>query len=205
MCGNTPTLAHFRHFSSLYTNEYRVSRYESFMQNKPNLPDTQMNITAVIIANYEENRPPTPRKNKPNSNPIKPNFQKDGNAPTSLLLTTNDQRLTTREAQNKPNSNPIKPNYSDLYRPKAGSFHPKGCSFRKEFDAAKSYDKKAASIRVVGLKFPWFLEEFDFGLGLLFFEHGFKVVLFHPFNVSVQPHHNVAYPNDELIIFACVS
>ena len=27
---------------------------------------------------------------------------KDGNAPTSLLLTTNDQRLATREAQNKP-------------------------------------------------------------------------------------------------------
>jgi len=34
------------------------------------------------------------------TNPI---FGKDGNAPTSLLLTTNDQRLTTREAQNKPN------------------------------------------------------------------------------------------------------
>jgi hypothetical protein len=37
----------------------------------------------------------------------KPNLPKDGNAPSSLLLTTNDQRLTTREAQNKPNSNPI--------------------------------------------------------------------------------------------------
>ena len=32
----------------------------------------------------------------------KPNLGKDGNAPTSLLLTTNDQRLATREAQNKP-------------------------------------------------------------------------------------------------------
>ena len=29
---------------------------------------------------------------------------------TSLVITTNDQRLTTREAKNKPNSNPIKPN-----------------------------------------------------------------------------------------------
>jgi hypothetical protein len=36
---------------------------------------------------------------------------KDGNAPSSLLLTTNDQRLATREAQNKPNSNPNKPNW----------------------------------------------------------------------------------------------
>ena len=33
----------------------------------------------------------------------KPNFGKDGTAPTSLLLTTNNQRLATREAQNKPN------------------------------------------------------------------------------------------------------
>ena len=32
----------------------------------------------------------------------KPNFRKDGNAPTSLLLTTNNQRLATREAKNKP-------------------------------------------------------------------------------------------------------
>ena len=32
----------------------------------------------------------------------KPNFGKDGTALTYLLLTTNNQRLTTREAQNKP-------------------------------------------------------------------------------------------------------
>ena len=40
----------------------------------------------------------------------KPNFGKDGNAPTSLLLTTNDQRLATREAQNKPKQTQFKPN-----------------------------------------------------------------------------------------------
>jgi hypothetical protein len=33
---------------------------------------------------------------------------------TSLLLTTNDQRLTTREAQNKPNSNPNKANFQSV-------------------------------------------------------------------------------------------
>jgi len=124
-CGENPTLAHFRHFSSPYTNEYRVSRIqprligisqsstsriqypassieypaptyrdfaklnienlessieypessiESFMQNKPNLLNAQINVTSVTIKNYEENRPPNPRKNKPNSNPIKPNW-----------------------------------------------------------------------------------------------------------------------------------
>ena len=33
----------------------------------------------------------------------KPNFRKKEMNPTSLLLTTNNQRLTNREAQNKPN------------------------------------------------------------------------------------------------------
>ncbi len=51
-----------------------ASRYESFLQNKPNLPDNQMNITAFIVKNYEEIRPSTPRKNKPNTNPNKPNY-----------------------------------------------------------------------------------------------------------------------------------
>ena len=45
----------------------------------------------------------------------KPNFGKVGIAPTYLLLTNNDQRLTTREAQNKPKTNPNKPNYSTLF------------------------------------------------------------------------------------------
>ncbi len=48
-----PTLAHFRHFSSLYTNEYRVSRYESFLQNKPNLLNAQMNVNTVLTKDYE--------------------------------------------------------------------------------------------------------------------------------------------------------
>ena len=52
-CGENPTLAHFRHFSSLYTNEYRVSRYESFMQNKPNLLDAQMNLKSFHTVDYE--------------------------------------------------------------------------------------------------------------------------------------------------------
>jgi len=44
-------------------------------KTNPNEPKTnpitkrpKMNVTSVTIANYEENRPPTPRKNKPNSN-----------------------------------------------------------------------------------------------------------------------------------------
>jgi hypothetical protein len=63
-CGENPTLAHFRHFSSLYTNEYRVSRYESFLQNKPNFPAHQMNATSVKTMNYEQITMNSPNKNK---------------------------------------------------------------------------------------------------------------------------------------------
>ncbi len=122
-----------------------------FSQNKPNLPDTKINVTSVTIKNYEEIRLPNPRKNKPKTNPNKPNYL-------------------------------------------ARSFHPQGC-----------YRPKAASIRVVGLKFPWLLEEFDFGLSLLLAEQLFELDSFYPFNVSVQPHHDVTFSNEELIIFACVS
>ncbi len=45
--------------------------YELFMQNKPNLPETQMNITPVTIRDYKENHPPGHPKNNHNSNPIK--------------------------------------------------------------------------------------------------------------------------------------
>ncbi len=61
-----PTLAHFRHFSSLYTNEYRVSRYESFMQNKPNLLNAQINVSSVLTKDYENARLGRRGKNKPN-------------------------------------------------------------------------------------------------------------------------------------------
>jgi len=42
------------------------------MQNKPNLLDTQINVTSVLIKNYEENRPPNSRKNKPKQTQFKP-------------------------------------------------------------------------------------------------------------------------------------
>jgi len=49
--------------------------YEVFMQNKPNLPNAQINVTSVIIANYEDIRPPNPAK----TNPIQTQLQKGPN------------------------------------------------------------------------------------------------------------------------------
>ena len=45
------------------------------MQNKPNLLNAQINVTSFITKDYQNKRLCSPRKNKPNSNPIKPNFK----------------------------------------------------------------------------------------------------------------------------------
>ncbi len=43
------------------------------MQNKPNLRNSQMNISNIITRNYKSFIPLAGYKNKPNSNPNKPN------------------------------------------------------------------------------------------------------------------------------------
>ena len=55
-------------YYSLFTNHYSL-----IMQNKPNLPDSQMNVTYFDRKDYEKKSDPTLGENKPNSNPNKPN------------------------------------------------------------------------------------------------------------------------------------
>jgi len=43
------------------------------MQNKPNLPKAQMNLTSLITVDYENKSNWTLGENKPNSKPIKAN------------------------------------------------------------------------------------------------------------------------------------
>ena len=66
----------------------------SFMQNKANLLNAQMNANKVITRDYENETLGKRGKNKPNTNPIKPN----------------QTQLKPIKCQNKPNTNPIKPN-----------------------------------------------------------------------------------------------
>ncbi len=81
-----PTLAHFRHFSSLYTNEYRVSRYESFMQNKPNLLNAQMNVNKVLTKDYENDNAFRPHENKANQSQSNPAPLRPEKYPPGLLF-----------------------------------------------------------------------------------------------------------------------
>ncbi len=76
-----PTLAHFRHFSSLLTNLPSTSvesplQISSFMQNKPNFRKSQVNVKSIHTVVYENKSNWTLGENKPNTKPIKANLPK---------------------------------------------------------------------------------------------------------------------------------
>ncbi|HIJ53199.1 MAG TPA: hypothetical protein HPP66_08605 [Planctomycetes bacterium] len=101
---DNPTLAHFRHFSSLFTN-FSSTTVESalqiahFMQNKPNFQKAKMNVSRVSTKNYAKWTLGQRGKNKPNSNPIQ--------TQTNPIKTNKMPKQT----QFKPKTNPIKPNF----------------------------------------------------------------------------------------------
>jgi len=84
-----PTLAHFRHFSSLFTNlrAYKAPLYNcrGFSTNQPfYAKQTQFqkksnDVSFLYTMIYENKSDRTLGENKPNSNPIKPNLRKGKN------------------------------------------------------------------------------------------------------------------------------
>ena len=69
-----PTLAHFRHFSSLLTNlpstfVENALQIDLFMQNKPNFRKSQMNVKSFNTVDYENKSNWTLGENKPKTNP----------------------------------------------------------------------------------------------------------------------------------------
>jgi hypothetical protein len=123
-----PTLAHFRHFSSLFTNlpAYKAAdiyvpiRHTStfvenplqihlFMQNKPNFKNSQMNLKSCNTIDYENKSNWTLGENKPNSNPIKPNSKPISKKPkmnVNLTLTKDYRKKDDFSVRiNKPKTN----------------------------------------------------------------------------------------------------
>ncbi len=72
-----PTLAHFRHFSSLLTNLCSTTvenplQISLFMQNKANLRNDKMNITLDMTSDYKELAYKSHEKTKPIQTQLKP-------------------------------------------------------------------------------------------------------------------------------------
>ncbi len=60
----------------LYICRESSTNHLLFMQNKPNFPKSQMNVTPYNTTDYKNKSNWTLGQNKPNSNPIKPNCRK---------------------------------------------------------------------------------------------------------------------------------
>jgi len=80
------------------------------MQNKPNLPDAQMNVNTVITKDYENKQlcrcvktNPIQTQYKANSNPIP---ERPKMNVTSILTKHYENETAFALRQNKPNSNP---------------------------------------------------------------------------------------------------
>jgi len=174
------TLAHFRHFSSLFTNlpaykalylraykALHLSRtlYKSalFMQNKPNFQKAQMNVNSLITMDYEKISDWTLGQNKPNSNPIKPNFQKAQMNVNSLITKDYRKKDDFIVRKNKPNSNPIsvKPkmsanvfvtkDYENETALRPKKTNPNKANFRKAKMNLKSLAKKSGHTRLASV------------------------------------------------------
>ncbi|MFB0554353.1 MAG: hypothetical protein ACETWQ_13690 [Phycisphaerae bacterium] len=123
---NNPTLAHFRHFSSLFTNlpaykaaviyvpirhlyicRERSTNQLFFMQNKPNLVRRRRIANVYDTMAYENKHNWTLGQNKPNSNPNKPNLRKAQMNVNSLITKGYRKKDDFAVRKNKPNSNPI--------------------------------------------------------------------------------------------------
>ncbi len=68
---------------TFYFPNWPINQFESIMQNKPNLPDAQMNVTSFYTVNYENKRlcrcvktNPIQTQYKAKTNPIQTQFPK---------------------------------------------------------------------------------------------------------------------------------
>ena len=73
------------------------------MQNKPNFPKNQMNVTTYNTTDYENKHNWTLGQNKPNSNPIKPNSRKAKMNVNSLVTKDYRKKDDFSVRINKPN------------------------------------------------------------------------------------------------------
>jgi len=94
------------------------------MQNKPNLLDTQMNVTSLITVDYENKSNWKLGKNKPNTNPIKPNFRK-----AKMFLNF----YSTKDYENKPRLRT--PQKQTQFIPTEGGSNPISPKIRKPLDS----------------------------------------------------------------------
>ena len=92
--------------STTVENPLQISH---FIQNKPNFPDAEMNVTSFYTADYENVTLGKRGKNKPNTNPIEPNLLDFQMNVSNIITKDYDNERLYRRSENKPNTKPNKP------------------------------------------------------------------------------------------------
>ena len=111
-----PTLAHFRHFSSLLT-DFPSTLVESalqihlFMQNKAKFRKSQMNVNKVLTKDYEKKTLSERGKKQSQTNPNKANLLNAQMNVNKVLIKDYENKPNWTLGENEPKTNPIKANF----------------------------------------------------------------------------------------------
>jgi hypothetical protein len=99
-----------------------------FIQNKPNLPDAQTNVSPFLTRDYENQRRLRTMKNKPNqtqSNPIQSQYKPNSRKTKMKLNFYSTKDYENEQLCPRRDINPIKPNFKpDTLLPCGGGFSP---------------------------------------------------------------------------------
>ena len=128
MNNELPTISYASRLSSLIchpimTYELRTTNYQLntsdersiFMQNKPNFPDDQMNVTSCYTVDYEDMSNCKRGQNKPNSKPIKPNSQNTQMNVNIVSTKYYENMLNLTLFENKANINQIQSQFQTAH------------------------------------------------------------------------------------------
>jgi len=99
------------------TSVERPLQISSFMQNKANFPDEQMNVTKVSSMDYKNKTLGGCGKNKANSKPNKANLLKAKMNVNKVLSKEYENIANCALAENKPNTNPIQSQTNPILTP----------------------------------------------------------------------------------------
>ncbi len=105
---DNPTLAHFRHFSSLFTpsplyNCRGFSTNQLFFNKQSQFRESSNEHKYLLYKGLSNFYPAGGEKNKPNSNPIKANFRKAKMIVNSLIAKDYRKKDDFSVRKNKPN------------------------------------------------------------------------------------------------------
>jgi hypothetical protein len=89
--------------NALYIRREPSTNQPIFIQNKPNFPDDQMNVSGTITKDYENKSNYKLRENKANTKPLKPNLLDTQMNVASVITKYYENRGLVRRRENKPN------------------------------------------------------------------------------------------------------